>query len=86
MSASILCPAVCISDVMNKACVCGKRNSYVISQPFVLFNDKEQPNIEELNGGLKQQQQQQNEVTTTLKAKHNQTEYEETMAGQPTIT
>jgi len=55
---------------MNKACVCGKRNSYVISQPFVLFNDKEQPNIEELNGGLKQQQQQQNEVTTTLKAKH----------------
>ena len=66
---------------MNKAWVCGKRNSYVISEPFVLFNDKEQPNTEELNGGLKQQQ---NEVTTALKAKHNLNEYEETMAEQRT--
>ena len=38
MSVAILCPAVCISDVMNKVAACGKS---ITNQ---LFSDKEQIN------------------------------------------
>ena len=41
MSAAILCPAVCISDVMNKPRTCVKTIKYVMSQPFLLFTNKE---------------------------------------------
>ena len=36
--AAILCPAAaCISDVINKAGMCGKSAKNVTSQPFLLF-------------------------------------------------
>ena len=34
VSAAFLCKAVCISDVINKADMCGKSIAYVTSQPF----------------------------------------------------
>ena len=38
---AILCPAVCISDVINKAGMCGiLMNYYVTSQPFLLVIGK----------------------------------------------
>ena len=39
---TILCPAICISDAVNKARVQGKGVNYVISQVFLLFIHKEQ--------------------------------------------
>ena len=33
-NAAVLCPAVLISDVMNKAGLCGKSIKYIMSQPF----------------------------------------------------
>ena len=41
VSAVILCPAVCISDVMNKPRTCVKTIKYVMSQHFLLFTSKE---------------------------------------------
>ena len=41
VSAAILCPAVCISDVMNKPRTCVKIIKYVMSQQFLLFTSKE---------------------------------------------
>ena len=38
---AILCPAVCVSDVMNKAGgVCGKSTKYTISQSFSAFHSE----------------------------------------------
>ena len=34
MSAAILCPAVCISDVTNGASMCGKWIKHIMGQPF----------------------------------------------------
>ena len=34
---TILCPAVCINDFLNKAGRCGKRLKYVTSNPFFFF-------------------------------------------------
>ena len=38
MSAAILCPAVCVSDVINKASMCDKRFKDVTGQPFSALN------------------------------------------------
>ena len=35
MGAAILCPPVCISDVINEAGMCGKNIKYVTSQTFI---------------------------------------------------
>ena len=40
MSAAILCPAVCTSDVINKAGMCGKCIKYVTSQRFSAFYER----------------------------------------------
>ena len=48
MSAAILCPAVWISDVVNKASMCGKGIENVMIQPFYALHwyiDMEQMNM-----------------------------------------
>ena len=44
VSTVILCLAVCVFDVMNNVCMCGKIVGYVISQPFSAVIGKEQIN------------------------------------------
>ena len=45
MAAAILCPAVCVSDLMNKARMSGKSIKFDLSQPCQLFMGKEQTNM-----------------------------------------
>ena len=43
MSAAIFCPAVCVSDVMNKASMCVRSIKYVRSQPFSALHWQMEP-------------------------------------------
>ena len=45
LSAAILCSAVCLSDVMNKAGISVKSVNCAASQPFLLFVSKKQSNM-----------------------------------------
>lgn len=38
VSAAILCPAVCINDVISQVVMCVKSVRYVTSQPFIVLH------------------------------------------------
>ena len=71
MSAAIICPALCISDVIDKAGICDRSIKYVTSQFGGLKRERSNMGSTPRSSNSKQKQKTQDKNTTSFPYKYS---------------